>query len=239
MLNIILNLLFPQEECYLCRRPGVYNSKNPWCEDCSQKMDELQRKFSYCEHCGKCLANEAQICLECSRQNPSFALARAVGPYEGGFCKAVQVLKFLGRRQLADKMGILMGQKVKAEPLYWPLDVIVPVPISRRHLHRRGFNQSELLASQIAKLLDLPLQTNLLIRTKETPAQSELSREEREKNLLCAFKVKNANQLKNRNILLVDDVYTTGSTCRECTRVLLAAGAQKVCLITWATGVGY
>lgn len=239
MINILLNLLFPQEECYICRHPGNYNSRKPWCDDCCIKMNNLKNKLPYCQICGKFLFTNASICQECSISPPLFALARAVGPYKGEFCKAVHVLKFLGRRQLACRMGNLMAQKVKEEAGYFPLDIIVPVPISRLHLQRRGFNQSELLAVPISRCLALPLKKNLLVRTKETPAQTELSREEREKNLLFAFKAKNEKQIIGKNILLVDDVYTTGSTCRECTRVLLEAGAQKVCLITWATGIGY
>jgi len=238
MINLLLDWLFPQEECYICRSPGNYNRKRPWCDHCCEKMERLRHQLPYCQICGKYLTTQAPICQECSTRTPPFALARAVGPYKDEFCKAVHILKFLGRRQLACRMGLLMAQRVKEEAGYFPLDLVVPVPISRLHLQRRGFNQSELLAVPIAQSLGLPLK-NLLVRTRETPAQTELSREEREKNLLYVFKARNEKQIKGKNILLVDDVYTTGSTSRECTRALLEAGAQKVCLITWATGVGY
>jgi ComF family protein len=137
------------------------------------------------------------------------------------------------------KMGEMMAAVVIEEPAYWPIDIIVPVPISKGNLKQRGFNQSELLAKQISKVVKRRMYPHLLRRIKETPSQRELTREERVENLLCAFEVTDPALVKGKNVLLVDDVYTTGSTIRECTRILLEAGAESVGVITWATGSGY
>jgi ComF family protein len=145
----------------------------------------------------------------------------------------------MGRKCLAPQMGHLMVRKFQEEPRFGKIDLIVPVPISRKGLQTRGFNQTDLLANQISKELGIKVDSTLIHRIKETPSQVELSREEREKNLLCAFEIKDQEKVADKNILLVDDVYTTGSTGRECTRTLLRAGAARVCIITWATGKGF
>lgn len=202
-------------------------------------MDTLKEYPYLCSKCGKYLETSAGLCRECSHNPPPFDMARAVGPYQDTYRLAIKIFKFMGRRYLGVKMGHMMAAVVKNEPRFQPLDLVVPVPISKGNLKQRGFNQTEVLGSQIARDLRLKMDSRTLVRIKETPSQRELSREEREKNLLFAFAIKDKSKIYRKNILLVDDVFTTGSTSRECTRVLLEAGAERVCVITWATGKGF
>lgn len=202
-------------------------------------MDALSQAYPVCESCGKYLCEEGRLCSECQEKGPGFDYARSVGPYEGEFRIAVKVFKFLGRRYLARKMSRMMADLVKNDPCFWPLDVVTPVPISRQSLCDRGFDQTEILATGVAKRLKLENGKFLLVRIKETSRQHELSKEEREKNLLNAFRVTDPQKVYNKNILLVDDVYTTGSTARECARVLRESGALRVTVITWASGRGF
>ncbi|HZK86548.1 MAG TPA: ComF family protein [Syntrophomonas sp.] len=239
MFELVLDLLFPQEECCICHKPGRFGSRNPWCEDCEAKMLVMQCACSTCEICGKFLPNGASICADCQKNPPRFEIARAVGPYEEPYRIATKVLKFMGRKYLALRMGEMMAQRVLQEPLFKTIDLLVPVPISRGNLKQRGFNQTELLARQLSKNLGVPTDPQVICRVKETPSQTELSREERVKNLIFAFQIKDHKKVAGKNIMLVDDVYTTGSTSRECTKVLLDAGAARVCIITWATDKGF
>ena len=112
--------------------------------------------------------------------------------------------------------------------------MIVPVPISKNSLQVRGFNQTELLGRKISKELGVKMECGVLVRTKDTPHQTELSKEERERNLACVFQVTDAAKVEGKNILLVDDVYTTGSTAMECARVLMRNGAREVAVLTLA-----
>ncbi len=239
MFNLIMDIIFPQNVCCLCRRPGIYNTRNPWCVDCCDNMLDMQKCKPICKKCGKYLEDGENYCADCRSTPPQFHIARSVGPYSEPYRIAIKALKFLGKKNLAVRMGIMMAAVVKNEPDFWPIDIIVPVPVSAGHLKQRGFNQTELLAKQIGKELKLKVSNNALIRIKETPSQRELTKEEREKNLLYAFKIKDKEDIYRKNILLVDDVYTTGSTGRECTRTLLEAGAARVSIITWATGKGF
>lgn len=237
MLNFFMDLLFPQRECCICRHPGIYNTRRPWCIQCHENMVQLQKTLPICERCGKyLLEGEGPYCQDCRTRTPPFDFARAVGPYEEPYRISTKVLKFLGRRQLAFRMGRMMAEVVKNEPRFWPIDIIVPVPSTRASLKQRGFNQTEALGSQISKELNIKMAPHVLVRVKETPSQRECSREEREKNLLRAFDIRNKQNIQGKNILLVDDVFTTGSTSRECARTLLDHGASKVNVITWATG---
>ena len=238
MLDLVLDILFPQEKCCICHKPGRFSSRKPWCYDCEANMLVLQCACSTCDICGKYLPEGGNRCLDCQQDRPRFDIARAVGPYEEPYRITTKVLKFMGRKYLSVRMGEMMAEKVRQEPRYQNIDLIVPVPISWSSLQQRGFNQTELLARQISKHLKIPYDPEVIRRVKDTPAQSGLTKEEREKNLLSAFEIPHEHKVKNKNILLVDDVYTTGSTCRECTKVLLEAGAARVCVIVWASGKG-
>lgn len=236
-----MDILFPVTACNLCREKGRYNSRRPWCQKCQDEIMNTQTSGPVCEKCGKylVLADES-VCVDCRENQPEFKIARAVGPYENDkLRKAVKVFKFLCRRYMSVKMGNMMAAVVIEEPGFWPIDIITPVPISKGSFKQRGFNQAELLAKQISKVIKKRMYPHLLVRIKETPSQTELTKEERERNLLCAFKANEPGKINGKNILLVDDVYTTGSTIKECTRILMEAGAQSVAVITWATGTGY
>jgi ComF family protein len=238
MFELFLDILFPQEECCICHKPGRYTSRKPWCDSCESNMLALQCSCQTCDVCGKYLPDGGDICLDCRNDPPGFNIARAVGPYEEPYRITTKVLKFMGRKNLSIRMGEMMAEKIRQEPRYKDIDLIVPVPISWSSLQQRGFNQTELLARQISKKLGIPVDQKAISRVRDTPSQTGLSKEERQKNLLSAFQVKHKQNVKGKNILLVDDVYTTGSTSRECTKVLLEAGAACVCVITWASGKG-
>ncbi len=239
MQNMIMDILFPQNSCAICRKPGRYGTRHPWCAECAAHMEQMSKCMPVCAKCGKYLEAGDNLCSDCQDRDPSFAICRSVGPYTEPYRIAVKVLKFMGKKSLAYEMGCLMARVVKDEDGFWPLDLIIPVPASRGSLKQRGFSQTELLARQISKSLKVPMNARVLTRVKDTPNQRELTREEREKNLLSAFDIKDKRKIEGKSILLVDDVYTTGSTIRECTKKLMEAGAARVSVVTWATGISY
>jgi len=117
------------------------------------------------------------------------------------------------------------------------MELIIPVPLHPKRLRWRGFNQSLLLARQVSHLYQLPIDPFVLYRNRETPPQTQLTEEERRKNVRGAFAIASSEALKEKNVLLVDDVYTSGATVNECSRVLVRGGAREVHVLTLARTV--
>ncbi len=186
-----------------------------------------------CEVCRR-MGAEA-LCESCEKKitflRPT-AFIHSVGIYESALKSAILRFKFKKRANLAEPLGILLVKYINHNLDMNDVDFIVPVPLHERRLRERGFNQSELLAHVITKYYDVPTISGLLFRARETHPQFDLPRTERLKNVRGAFEVKGSNLLKEKNLLLLDDIYTTGSTVSECTRVLKEGGAQKVHVLT-------
>ena len=151
---------------------------------------------------------------------------------EGAGEKAVYELKFSGNRAIARAAAELSAPLLLAEKFDY-IDYIVPVPLHYRRFFKRGYNQSEVIASMLAKQLNKPYK-NLLKRTRSTQRQATLSREERLKNLQGAFAVKKPAHVSGKKILLVDDVLTTGATLHACAEALQQAGSAEILVFTLA-----
>lgn len=113
-------------------------------------------------------------------------------------------------------------------------DIIIPVPISKKRFKKRGYNQSFLIAKEIAKNFTIKLEEDVLIKTQNNIAQSTLNKKEREQNVKNAYKIINMEKIKNKNILLIDDIFTTGATVNECSKILKLGQAKKVDILTIA-----
>jgi ComF family protein len=166
------------------------------------------------------------------KKEPPFRYARSYGIYEGGLEEAIKQLKYYGITRLSSPLSDLLFK--------YPLpdvDVIIPVPLHGRRLKERGFNQSALIAKGISKRLKRPLLINCLIRTRYTTPQVNLTAKEREKNIKDAFSINDSGDIQGKDIMLIDDVFTTGATVRECSKVLQKAGAGNIYVITLARSV--
>jgi ComF family protein len=190
-----------------------------------------------CVMCGERLySGIAQtLCGECMKEKPPFEKASAYGSYEGGLRELIHLLKYDHVLSAADVLGRMLAEAttdLEAEFVDAPL--VVPVPLHQSKLRQRGFNQSELIARAMAKASgrELEIAPKLLIRKRETDSQTGLTRQQRIANLRGAFGVTNA--IAGCDILLVDDVFTTGTTSSECARVLRRAGAKRIWVATVA-----
>jgi ComF family protein len=176
-----------------------------------------------------------EFCENCAKKitflKPS-AFIHSVGAYEGTLKSAILRFKFKKKISIAEPLGILMVKYLSRHLDMNNIDFLVPVPLHITRFKQRGFNQSELLGHSITKYYDIPTVSGLLFRTRETHPQFDLPLVERFKNVRGAFEVKGSNLLKGKNILLLDDIYTTGSTVSECTRVLKESGANNVHVLT-------
>jgi ComF family protein len=179
-------------------------------------------------------------CGLCRRLEPPFARATAYGSYEGGLRDLIHLLKYDQVRPAANVLGRMLREAIadldasigRAEVL------VVPVPLYSRKLRQRGFNQSELIARAALKLSSagdrLTLDSAVLVRCRETQAQTGLTRHQRRENIRRAFAVAKPDAVTGREVLLVDDVFTTGTTVSECARILRRAGASRIWVATVA-----
>ena len=184
-----------------------------------------------CPRCGLPLASwvvEDHYCEDCLRRRPVFEWARAAYFYEGSVREAVHQLKFAGKRHLAGPLGGLLAAATEEYLPDSDDDLVMPVPLHPRRLRERGFNQSLLLARQVASRLGAELDYLSLRRMRYTKPQTGLKGEERRRNVRKAFGCTDHSLLKGRNVILIDDVTTTGNTLNDCARALKRAGAARV-----------
>jgi ComF family protein len=180
----------------------------------------------------------APLCGLCRRLEPPYAKATAYGSYESGLRELIHLLKYNQVRPAASTLGRMLAEAIgDLQPLLGGDVLVVPVPLHSSKLRQRGFNQSELIARAALKLTPiagLQLNAGLLQRCRDTQSQIGLSRHQRRENIRGAFVVAKPNDLNGRDVLVVDDVFTTGTTVSECARVLRRAGAKKVYVATVA-----
>jgi ComF family protein len=188
-------------------------------------------------------------CMLCQRTDPPFERAVAYGSYDGGLRDLIHLLKFQQVRPAAAVLGRMLTETIgdldEAMPAGTSVPssrtttvMVVPVPLHARKQAQRGFNQAEMIARSALQQLSRPerfeLSIGVLVRRRETGSQIGLTRHQRRENLRGAFAVSDATRIVNRDILLIDDVYTTGTTASECARVLRRAGAARVWVATVA-----
>ncbi|MDE6505500.1 MAG: ComF family protein [Clostridia bacterium] len=217
--NFLAETFFPKSfTCDIC---GVETFKTNLCPDCAETVDFIGE--GCCPVCGRKTVRP-EICLECKEKPPLFKKAVSAFVYENGGVLLIKKFKD-GNGYLKEYFADLLAEKIKNLPA---ADCIVYVPMTKKAQRRRGYNQSELLAYSLSKRINIPVIKDALKKVKETDEQKSLAKSERAKNLSGCFAVNKPEEIKGKNILLADDVMTTGVTAEEITRALLAAGALNV-----------
>ena len=247
----LFSVLFPSD-CRICGDPLLNISRLPVCPGCLAGVHPVRGKV--CSVCGeRVLSSYAQSdveglmrCPVCRRIDRPFGRAAAYGSYDGGLRELIHLLKYNGVRPAAKVLGRMLAEVwATLEPCFEPAGLfdrnriaVIPVPLYRTKRRQRGFNQAELIAQAALKYYParerLQLVPDLLLRTRDTPSQIGLTSHQRRENLRGAFTVARASEVIGREVLLVDDVYTTGTTATECSRVLRRAGASRVWVATVA-----
>lgn len=226
-----VDLVYPAR-CPVCDNAAPYGEKI--CLDCLRSLKAL--RYPWCEKCGKKLNFGEGICGDCKRNEHSFVRCRSVFEYPC-ISNPVYRFKYLGRREYAaffaeSSVKILGDYLAMTKP-----DAIVCVPLSKKKMLKRGYNQAEDYAGEVSKLTNIPFYPGALKRVRNTAPMKLLSPAERQKNLKNAFK-SGQSVVKSKRILLIDDIYTTGATTDACAKVLLEAGAESVYCMTLASGAG-
>jgi ComF family protein len=244
---------FPAD-CRICGSPLIEVSRLPVCKTCLLTLRPL--RGSYCSVCGEALHLPAYVlrensnpsetycgerrCQLCQRTDPPFERAAAYGSYDGALRDLIHLLKFQQVRSAAAVLGRMLAETIANLEQAMPVGsiAVIPVPLHSRKRAQRGFNQAQMIARIALQHLSRPRRFDLcegvLLRRRETGSQIGLTRHQRRENLRGAFAVSNTARIVNRDILLIDDVLTTGTTASECARVLLRAGAARVWVATVA-----
>lgn len=230
-----LELLYPEKNtCFIC---NVYDSSiddKYICSDCEKRLIKIVPPL--CIKCSKPIDYASDcLCPDCNVYEKSFEAAKSPFSYEGIIKECIYNFKYYNKPYFYKFFGNLLLRYMN-EINYTNFDFITSVPLHKSKMRTRGYNQSQLLAKYMSDKLSIPY-ADVLKRTVKTTKQSQQSKDERKKNLKGAFAIKYPHtntKIKNRSVLLVDDVYTTGSTADECSNTLLNFGVSKVYVITIA-----
>ena len=187
--------------------------------------------------CGKELGNEeVEYCSDCMRHRHLFDRGRAVFAYTS-MSDSIYRFKYKGRREYAAYYAECMAEKLGVWITQRRPDALIPVPIHASKRHIRGYNQAEVLAKELGSILHIPIETNLIKRVRKTSPMKDLSVSERQNNLKRAFKICR-NDVKLSTIIIIDDIYTTGSTLNAMSYELRRAGVEHIYFVTLAIGKG-
>lgn len=225
------NFLFPQA-CCLCGEARA-TSPHGFCSSCFFELPPLVQP-----HCPCCalpfISDEGgnHLCGDCLLDPPPFQWTAAAGLYQGNLRQAIHQFKFAGRFQLAASLAGLILDAAKNSIEDFSPHLLVPVPLHFERLRDRTYNQSLLLARALGQQLEITVPSRLLTRVRPTLSQQSLPAKERHKNLAGAFDVQ--GDISGRRIILIDDVMTTGSTARECARILMRHGAEQIAVVVAA-----
>lgn len=220
--GVALDWLFPPA-CGGCGKPATR-----WCLDCQKKVQIITGIL--CSHCGLPQGDPGP-CERCQQKSPGFKFLRSWAVFEKPLQGALHRLKY--RRDFGIGEALATQMLAFVRDLNWPVDTLLPIPLGRKRLKERGYNQVAMVAIPLSIQLGLDYHPNVLIRARETRSQVGLSANERQENVREAFSA-DRKKVHGRNILLVDDVSTTGATLSSAAEALYAAGARDVFALTIA-----
>jgi len=228
----IIDMLFPRH-CPVCH--DIVNVRGKLvCEGCEDRLSYVSEPF--CLKCGKQLKNpEQELCSDCRTQKKYFNEGRAVLIYDDTMRKSIYRFKYGQRMEYADFYASQIYETLQHKIRQWKPDVIIPIPLHKSKLKKRGFNQALLIAEKLSVLTKIPVDSTILTRTKKTEKQKDLSMSMRNSNIKNAFKIR-PNGVQYLSAMLIDDIYTTGATMSNAAYVLKMNGITDVFCISVCIG---
>ncbi len=229
----IKEYLFPRR-CPVCDRP-VKPAGALVCADCGNVLQYVSGPV--CLKCGKALSDGGQeYCFDCSHKKHAYD--RGVSLYRYGSVRdCVYRFKYGGRQEYAAFLGDELARHLGRQILEWKPQALIPVPLHPKRMKKRGYNQAGLLADRLGERLGIPVLSDWLVRGKNTAPQKLLDGQERQNNLKKAFKI-GRNDVELKTIVIIDDIYTTGSTIDEIARTCRFAGVEKIYFAALSIGNG-
>lgn len=229
-----LDWIYPRR-CPVC--DGILGKKEPYiCRKCVPKLQPVREPR--CRKCGRGLRSVTEeYCTDCASRRHEYDSGFAVYPYHGLVRESLMRFKYAGRQEYARFYAQAIRTSGGSTIRRMQPDILIPVPVHRKKLRARGYNQAEVLARRLSEKTGIRMEKDLVIRMKNTLPQKELDRLQRKKNLQDAFALKETGRrFPWKRVLLVDDIYTTGSTVDTLALLLKKAGAEKVFFVAVAMG---
>ncbi len=221
--DFALNILFPEKiKCIFCGADIKDFETRPYCDSCAK--ENIFNVGNRCMVCDVKIKNHNIICDFCGHNKKKFEKAVCPLLYKAQAKNSLLRFKSDNARYLAYPFAKLIYNRLREENL--DIDIIIPIPIHDKSRRRRGYNQAELLAEELAKLMNCETKNNVVVKDKQTKAQNTLTYRERLKNLTNCFKLKDKEAIKNKNVLILDDILTTGSTINEVALTMMPYAAH-------------
>lgn len=229
----LLDLFFPRR-CPVCDEPV-----KPWnaliCKECAQMPAYIEPPF--CMKCGKHLnREEKEYCGDCAALTHLFDRGRALFAYKS-ISSSIARFKYAGRQEYAAFYAACMANRLGVFIRECSAQALIPVPLHKSRLRHRGYNQAEALARELSALTGIPVMADWIVRVEKTAPMKDLSAQERQNNLKRAFKIRR-NDVKLSTVIIIDDIYTTGSTMDAMSRELKKAGVKRIYFLSLAIGKG-
>ena len=205
------------------------------CPECEKKLTFIGD--SYCMKCGKPVEEYEEYCGDCRRLLHMYDEGRAALVYDLYMSRSIYRFKYAGKQEFARFYARIMYERLGDKMKSWRADAIIPIPVHKKRLRKRGYNQAGLIARELSKRLGIPVREDIVTRCTATKAQKNLGAGERQNNLKKAFKV-TGNVVKLDTVLVIDDIYTTGATVDAMAGCLKGAGVRKVYYASLCIGRG-
>lgn len=224
------DMISAEHACLSCDKEILDGTKYQLCDKCRNELEKIDGR--YCAKCGEILSDGKMLCELCKGFEYEFDSNRSMFYYGEVSSKIVKSLKYGGRKYYAKHIAKMMTED---KLVFENVDVITYVPISNKRKRIRGFNQAEEIAKEIALIMNIPVK-GLLIKTIDKKHQAGLNQKDRLENLKGTFDLNKdfVDEIKQKNILIVDDVFTTGATLSECSKVIKTAKVKSVKTFTFA-----
>lgn len=202
------------------------------CDECWEAIELIDE---FCEICGRPLTHSGGVCKKCRETPPIFSKARAVARYNETIRQVIHLLKYKKKKVMLKYLSELINERLSDLLVIGDYDYLLPVPLHKKRLRKRGFNQARLLGKIIERSFGVKMDSRNLARIRDTLPQSNLeTNEEKYQNVQEAFILRKPEKIRGKKILIVDDILTSGSTVSEITRLLLDSMAERVDVFTLA-----
>ena len=218
--------------CLCCKDERLFDDHNYLCEKCYNALEFIKNA---CQKCGDQVGPFDSYCENCKKEEYKhfFDKGYCVCKYSGSAREMVYSFKYGCNKYLCKVISKFMIDCFENINEHLSIDLVIPVPLGEKRFRRRGFNQSQMLAEDIAKHFSYPISSDVVVRALNTDTQTSMTRLERIDNVKGAFSIMDKNSVKGKNILIIDDIITTGATCDEISKLLKKCGAKSVYVLAF------